>query len=263
MTAKGEIEARTESEIAAEALVVEQAPTTRHLPGRDVDLRIEMANHTGKPLRNVQVATHLPEGFSFLGASDRGLYQANTRTAHWLFEMMPAGVSKTLIVRVNTSKTGQYQNVVLAKADGLTESRSVSTIVLEGAPDLSLRVIEKDNPLEVGRDTTYEIHVQNNGSAATTNVKINVQFPAGIVPKNAQGPGRFSIDRQGVVFEPIVTLAPQGQATFRVLATGQSAGKDQRVAFAVVSDEHEDAGGTRAERAGLQRKPAACNSANK
>jgi hypothetical protein len=89
----------------------------------------------------------------------------------------------------------------------------------------------------VGRDTTYEIHVQNNGSAATSNVKVNVQFPAGIVPKNAQGPGRHSLDRQTVVFEPIVTLAPQGQATFRVLATVQSAGKDQRVRFAVVSDE--------------------------
>src|SRR4029079_2881748 len=114
VTAQGEMSARTEIDIAADTLVLEQAPTTRLLPGRDVDLRIEMANHTGKPLKNVQVATLLPEGFTFLGASDRGLYQANTRAAHWLFDVMPAGVSKTLIVRVNTTKAGQYQNLVSA-----------------------------------------------------------------------------------------------------------------------------------------------------
>jgi uncharacterized repeat protein (TIGR01451 family) len=236
-TAQGEKSAATEIEVASDTLVLGQAPTTRLLPGRDVDLRIELANHTAKPLRNVQVATVLPDGFTFLGASDRGLYQSNSRTAYWLFDVMPVGASKTLIVRVNTSKTGQYQNVVSARADGLAESRSVGTILLEGVSDLSMRVIDRDNPIELGRETVYEIQVQNNGSAPATNVRVQAQFPAGLAPKNAQGNTRYSIDRQNVVFEPIASLAPQGQAIFRVSAQAQTAGKDQRVRFAVVSAE--------------------------
>ncbi len=237
VTAGGEGSATTSIDVGAESLFVQQAPTTRLVPGRDGDLRIELANNTGKEMRNVTVANLLPAGFVFIAASDRGLYQANTRTVHWLLDQLPAGGTKTLVVRVNGDKLGQYQNLVSARADGVAELRSAGVLLVEGLSDLSMRVIDRDNPIEVGRETVYEIQVLNPGSAPVSNVRLQVQFPPGLIPKNAQSNGRFNLERDSVVFEPIASLAPQAQAIFRVSATAQTAGKEQRVRFSVVSDE--------------------------
>ena len=118
----------------------------------------------------------------------------------------------------------------------MAEIRSIGIVTLDGVADLSLRVIDRDNPLEVGRETVYQIQVVNPGSMSANNVQLQVQFPPGLVPKNAEGNTRYSVDRQTILFEPIASLAPQGQAIYRVSALAQSLG-DQRVRFSVVSEQ--------------------------
>lgn len=234
---QGESLATAEVEVGQDAILLHQGATTRLALGRLGDLRIDLVNQTGKPLKNLTIANLLPEGLSFVAASDRGLFQSNSRTVHWYLDSLPVGATKTLLIRVQGHKEGQFANYVSAKADGMSEVRSTGTIILEGSADLSLRVRDRDNPLEVGRETVYEIVVQNPGTAPTKNVQVQVQFPPGLVPKNAQGISKFALDRQSVVFEPIPTLDPQGQAIYRVSAVAQSPGLDQRVRFSVVSDE--------------------------
>lgn len=240
VTARGGIEASSsvDIEIAGGSLQLQQAPTTRMFLGRDGDLRIDVMNLSGKPMRNVTVVDRLPEGLDFVAASERGLYQANSRMVYWQFAEMPAGASKALIVRVHGNKAGQLQNVVQVRGDGATDMNSIGIIHLEGTPDLNVRVTARDQLVEVGNEMVYEIHVANPGSAAATNVQVQLLFPPGMTPKDAQGGVRFALDRQSVVFEPLATLAPQGQATFRVSAVAQpTADRDQRVRFAVVSDQ--------------------------
>jgi uncharacterized repeat protein (TIGR01451 family) len=231
-----EVSATTPIEIAAAALHLQQAPAARLFAGRDGDLRVELTNHTGQPLRNVAVADRLPDGLTFVAANERGLYQANSRTVYWLIDQMPAGKTQTLVVRVNGVKAGEHQNVVFAKADGVAETQSAGVVALEGISDLTLRVVDRDNPLELGKETVYEIQVRNPGNVSATNVQLRVQFPPGLMPKNAEGATKFSMDRRTVLFEPIVSLASQGEAIYRVSAVAQSIG-DQRVRFAVASQQ--------------------------
>ena len=68
----------------AETMLLQPAPTTRLIMGRDGDLRIELVNNTGKALRNITVADRLPDGpdlasqhhgvLSFAGLSKRGSF---------------------------------------------------------------------------------------------------------------------------------------------------------------------------------------------
>lgn len=222
-------------EVVAEGLVVQQAPTTRLFPARDGDVRIDIVNHTSRTLRNVQVADRLPEGLDFVAATDRGLYQANSRTVHWLIDQLPAGKSKTVYLRVHGSKSGQHSNVVFAKADGAGDQQSTGIILLEGSSDLTMRVTERDNPLELGRETVYEVQVQNPGSAPAQNVQLQVQLPPGLTPKGADASVRHSIEGQTIRFEP-TSLGAQAQTIYRITAVARTAG-DQRVRFAVVSDQ--------------------------
>lgn len=223
-------------DIVAETLHLQQAPAARLFVGRDGDLRVDVTNSTGRPLRNVAVADRLPDGLNFVAASERGLYQANSRTVYWLIDQMPPGQTRTLVVRVNGVKAGQHQNVVFAKADGIAELQSASVVALEGISDLTLRVLDRDNPLELGKDTVYEILVRNPGNAPARNVQLQVQFPRGLMAKNAEGNTKFSMDRHTVRFDPIPALEPHGQAIYRVSALAQSIG-DQRVRFALASEQ--------------------------
>src|SRR5262249_52418229 len=83
-------------DIVAETLHLQQGPAARLFVGRDGDLRIEVTNDTHKPVRNVAVADRLPDGLDFVAASERGLYQANSRTVYWLIDQVPPGQTKTL-----------------------------------------------------------------------------------------------------------------------------------------------------------------------
>jgi hypothetical protein len=240
VNAPGGVEASTNAEIniaPADSLQVQQPAMTRMFVGRSGDMRIDVSNPTDKPLKNVAVVNRLPEGLEYVTSSERGLYQANSRAVHWLVSL-PPGASKTLVVRVQGAKSGQHQNVVQARADGGPEQSSVSVIHLEGTAELALRLAGRDALIEVGKETVYEIRIANPGSSAATNVRLHVQFPPGIRPKNADGDTRCTIAGNTVTAEPIPSLRADGQAVYRVSAQAQpTANRDQRVRAAVVSDQ--------------------------
>lgn len=232
----GEAWASAAIDIPAADLTVRQAEFTRLFLGRDGDLHIEAANGSARPLRHVQVACVLPEGIDFVAASNGGMLQSNRHTVYWLIDTLPAGHTQSLAVRVNGTRAGQYKSIVSAWGDGVGKVHSEGTIRLEGVAGLKLRVVDRDNLLEIGKQGVYEIHLENPGGAPARNVKVRVECSAGLIPSAAQADARFSIQGQAVVFDPIMTIAPNGQAVLRVSAQAMAAG-DQRVRVTVVSDE--------------------------
>ena len=56
-----------------------------------------------------------------------------------------------------------------------------------------------NNPVEVGGETTYEVHVANQGSKAAANVRLAVLLPAELKPLAAEGPTRYGLDGSRVV----------------------------------------------------------------
>ena len=223
-------------DIGADGLLVQQTPVTPLLLGRDGDLRIDVTNPSDRTLRNVVVTDRLPEGVDFVAASDRGLFQANSRTVYWLIEQLLPGQSKTLFVRMHGAKGGEHNNVVTGKADGIAEMQTSSVLRLEGSGELTMRVIARDNHLELGRETVYEVQIQNPGRTTASNLQLQAQFSPGMTPRSAEASVRHAIDRQTVTFEPMAGLNPHQNAVFRVTAIGQAAG-DQRVRFLLVSDQ--------------------------
>jgi uncharacterized repeat protein (TIGR01451 family) len=240
VTTKNGAEAATQTaiEIGSDELVVRQQLTGRLYVGRTGDYRIEITNPTGQTVRNVSVFNQLAEGLDFVSADARGLYQANSRKVYWLIDQLAPGQVQALTVRVYADKAGEYQNPVIVGADGRAEARFSGVIVAENASSLSLRVINKDGVLGVGKENVYEVHVKNGGQTPETNVRLQVEFPPGMTPRRAEGDTRHTVEKQRVVFEPIAVLGvgAQGEAIYRVSALAQSAG-DQRVRFAVSSEQ--------------------------
>jgi hypothetical protein len=203
---------------------------------RETDLRIDVGNHSEQPTRNVTVSSALPEHVDFVAASDRGIYQASARTVQWLLDMVPPWETRSLSVRVQPRKPGELAQEVIARAEELPEARAQSVLQVEAYSDLKVSITPRDNPLEVGRDTIYEVRVQNHGDAAATNVQLKLTMPLGLTPGFAQGPSGHRVEHRMVTFDPLPRLPPHTQAVYHLGATAQAEG-DWRVRAQVRSDQ--------------------------
>ena len=103
-------------------------------------------------------------------------------------------------------------------------------------PAILLEVVDLDDPVEVGNQTTYEIKVVNQGSAVGTNIGITCTLPTEMQYITSGGPTEGRLDGNTLRFAPLPSLAPQASATFRVTVRGASAG-DVRFKVSMISDQ--------------------------
>jgi uncharacterized protein DUF11 len=85
-------------------------------------------------------------------------------------------------------------------------------------------VVDTEDPIEVGADTSYEIRVSNTGTKTENDIKIVCTIPDKMQFKAAQGPTRYQEQGKEVVFEPLAKLAPRADAIFRVSVKALAAG---------------------------------------
>ncbi len=85
----------------------------------------------------------------------------------------------------NNAEQGQSQNVVLAKAVGLTTGEipeiKLEPIVTEFTTGTQ---IQNNGQVKEGKIIKYRLNVKNDGKDVANNVKVNINLPTGIVPVN-------------------------------------------------------------------------------
>ena len=222
--------------VTTQGVFIQQAPSTRLALHRDGEMRLEVTNYESRPLYNVTVTNQLPEGVEYLQASDRGIFRQESRSVYWLIEAMQPGQTKTLSVKVQGAKNGQFSNQVVVKAQHLEERRFSGQVEVEGSTDLVVKITKKDEALELGREAVYEIRLINQGSIAATKVQLQLALTEGLTPRLAQGPTVGRVLGQQVQFATLASLAPGGQAVFHLQARGDSVG-DRRVRAQVTCDQ--------------------------
>ena len=109
-------------------------------------------------------------------------------------------------------------------------------MTIEGLVALLYTVTDISDPIEVGGQTTYEIHVVNQGSKTASNLRVGAMIPAGMEAINGEGPTRVSIDGARVLFEPLPRLAAQGDTFYKIHVKGTQPG-DKRIQVQLISDD--------------------------
>jgi uncharacterized repeat protein (TIGR01451 family) len=204
---------------------------------RDNEARIEVTNLLDQPLRNLAVVQTLPDGLEFQAASDRGIYRAQTRSVHWLVDNLVPGRTKILGVKVRPKTPGHFPLEVEARSeDGKIHTKTMGNVAVDGLPDLVLNVPNRDATLEVGKETTYEFRVHNQGSMAATGLQVLVSLSDGLRLTKAEGPVSYRVQGQQILFNPVPRLNAQTQAIFRVRAVAVSPG-ERRVRVQATSDQ--------------------------
>lgn len=198
------------------------------------EVQIQVANPTAQAAKNVIVTAILPEGLEFQQASDRGLYRANTRSVQWLLDYLPAGRNQSLTLKLEAKSPGQHVLQLAARVQEGQEARSSIQFAVEGMTNLVVKIVGRDNTLEVGKETVYEIRVSNQGNAPATQIQMEMALSAGMQPLTAQGPVNAQVSGKNVTFAVLPRLEPRTQAVFQVAARGLVPG-DNRCRVQVIS----------------------------
>jgi hypothetical protein len=198
-------------------------PKLRYLERKAV-YTIKVSNPGDAPAADVVVTEAVPPGFKFVAADAGGRYDPGTSTATWTVGELGPGQSRELKSELVAAGIGDHTHTAVASgARGVRAEKAVVTKV-EGLSALSMEVADTDDPVEVGSDTTYEVRVTNTGSKDETDIKLVCTIPPQMKLKSAQGPAKFEVVGNEVVFEPVKSLEPRADLSYRVTVTAQTKG---------------------------------------
>jgi len=234
-------------------LLIKQAGPSRCLVRSEPTYTIELSNPGTASTDPVQLWAALPPGIEFVTATDGGAFLDANRAVGWRLSGLAAGTTKTVTLKVRAvaPTEGAVRTVaqaVAASGDVATvesrvpaakglEARVETVIKAEGVPALRFEVSDLEDPIEVGKEATYEIRVVNQGTGACTNVQIVAELAETTTVVGAPtGPTVGKVVGQQITFEPIAQLGVKAEAIYRVRVKGSAVG-DYRFRVKLVSSE--------------------------
>jgi uncharacterized repeat protein (TIGR01451 family) len=187
-------------------------PEKRYL-NRPATYQIAVSNPGSAPASNVVISDLLPPGTMLVSASAGARTLGNQ--VQWLIGTLPPGGRQAVQLALRAQAAGEVRNRASATAArGLSAQAEVVT-VFEAAAGLTVDVDDRDDPVEVGKPTSYLITVINQGNAPATKVQVVAVVPEQMAVTDVKGPANAARDGGKVTFEP-VTVAPGATASFEV-----------------------------------------------
>jgi uncharacterized repeat protein (TIGR01451 family) len=229
-------EHRFNVEVVSPQLDVALAGPKRRYLEREATYQLSVSNPGTAPAQQVELVAYLPPGLKFVNANNAGRYDEGARAVYWRLEELAVNQRGTVELVTLPVEAGQFSLKVHGAAQrGLTIEKE-QPVLVEGLASVLFQLSHTKDPLEIGGETTYEITVVNQGSKASSNLQMSIFLPAELKPLAAEGPTRYTIEDNKVLFESLPQLAPKTVAAFRVRAQGIRAG-DLRVRCQLMTDE--------------------------
>ena len=226
--ARGDGDLEVEQEIKFEVIAPElqigvEGPGRRYL-NKPATYTVHVGNPGTATAKDIELTTKLPKGMRFVRANNLGEYDSATHAVYWSLAELGKGTVGAVKLTTLPTVSGDHEIQVEGKASQGLEDQTTQHILVEGIAAVTFKVTDLEDPIEVGGETTYEIHVINEGSKAANDVQVTATLPSGMSIVSAEGKAGHSIQSQTVVFEPLENLAPKADTTFRVTAQGVQPG---------------------------------------
>jgi hypothetical protein len=208
----------------APRLVIQAAgPGIRYLDRR-ASYTIRVHNPGDAPAIDVVLTDALPAGMKFLTAGDGGQVDAKGHTVSWRLGEIGPGKTKEVRLEAAPSAIGEHRQHFVVQASHAQAAEADVKTKAEGTASLVTEVVDTEDPIEVGAETTYEVRIVNTGSKDDGNVQLVCVIPDKMELRNAQGPSRWRTEGHKLIFDPLVRLAPRGDALFRITTRGIAPG---------------------------------------
>jgi len=209
-------------------------PALRYV-GRDARYSLKLANDGQAVTNNVRAMYVVPKGFEYLYASRGGKYDETTRTVTWFVGSVSPKEAIDLSLKLKPVELGEFSHVARAVSEHGAIANAKAATRIEGTASLVLEVLDLDDPVEIGRETAYEVRVRNEGSKQAQNVGLSIELPNGVKLLNIKGPTQHIAESGLVVFKALPALEPGKTAIFQIHIQGADEG-NHRVRARLTSD---------------------------
>ena len=130
-------------------------------------------------LTGVVITDTIPAGLSFVSADNAGTHAAGDVT--WNIGDLAMGESVTVTVRLRGDDAGTYTNTASVTSDQSDQGASGDAsfdVEVRAAAGASLVILDDNDPIGIGEQTTYTVSVTNQGAdASITDVIVTVTIP--------------------------------------------------------------------------------------
>ncbi|HEY8506211.1 MAG TPA: hypothetical protein VIL46_16610, partial [Gemmataceae bacterium] len=196
----------------------------RGLVNAEPTFTLELTNPGAAPSGPVRLRAVLPEGLEFVSASDGGTYDRALRTVRWELPPQPPGPPRELSVRARAAAAGTWRVRAAAEADPVQGAAAEHAIEVEGIPALRFEVVDLEDVIEVGKETTYEIRIVNQGTGPCTNLKLAGLLSEGLAVTAVNSPVAHRTDGRHLLFDPYPRLSAKADLVLRVRVRGERPG---------------------------------------
>jgi uncharacterized repeat protein (TIGR01451 family) len=200
-------------------------PKLRYLE-RHATYTLKVTNPGSSTANNVSIVYNMPQGFKFASATGGGRHDFSARTVSWFVGDLAAGESREVTLDEVAINIGEHRHTASATAArGLKTEGEVMTRV-EGLSALLMELVDTDDPIEVGSETSYEIRVTNTGSKTETNLELVCTIPEKMEFRGAKCAAgcTYKVEGRDVIFQVLPRLAPRADVIYRVVVKGIAPG---------------------------------------
>jgi uncharacterized repeat protein (TIGR01451 family) len=226
---------QTQVRVSEAALNLHAQLPEKALVNQEMEYQLQLANIGSISANNVKLSLAIPRELETISISGGKRSEAQPGVLEFAFAKLDPETKKTILVRAKAKSAGEFRLVAVAQAEKSRPIRSEFPIKVDGVAGVTLQSLSKDSTLELGAETTYEIRVINQGTAACTNVGLTALLPEGLSAQSAVAPVRYTVQRQAVKFDTIDVLPVQGEVKFQIALRGQKPG-DWRIKAQLTCD---------------------------
>jgi uncharacterized repeat protein (TIGR01451 family) len=213
--------------------MVMTGPSKQYLD-RPLDYEITVNNRGDGPAKNTIVENAVPAGATSVEATS-GANLSGTKLV-WQLGTIEPEASKRVRISYVPTKAGNITNTASVTAYCAEAATAFMQTFVTGLPAVRMDVIDLEDPIEVGRNTTYIITVTNQGTAADTNIRIICSLEDRVQYISSAGDTAGLLMGNTINFAPLHSLAPKAKAVWRVVVKGVRPG-DIRFKVTMSSDQ--------------------------
>jgi len=208
-------ESETTTIVRQPVLAISKTGPERRYLGRSATYEITVTNNGDAAARNLVVEDSIPPGTQFVSASDGGRIELSK--VIWNLGTLAASRSRKVSLTLSPQKAGDLTNTAMAKATCAERVRASTKMTVAGISAVLLEVIDIDDPVEIGSQTTYVITATNQGSSPSTNIRIVCTLEDNEQYITSRGATKGTLKDDTVTFAPLPSLEPKAKATWRVV----------------------------------------------
>jgi uncharacterized repeat protein (TIGR01451 family) len=189
---------------------------------------------------NLLLSAILPDKTEFVSASDQGVHMKGQ--VAWFLKELPVNQRWTVELVFKSDGPGLRCIRASALADNKVTAQAERCTNFVGMSALYIEMVDREDPIAVGGETSFPITVVNTGNAPATNLRVRALVPPHMVlartmPEQHQLGERVP-QGQWLVFGPGEPLAAGGRAEFEVFVKGVQTG-DARFRIELSADQLE------------------------